>query len=366
MTTTPDRSEREQPQEMAAKIRDLANEHAIARCQRVSRALPFDKATKAVNKTERALHEAIDRLFSLAARRASPPAGEAMRCIKPQCPPDCSMCDHAIPGDNEALVLIADMLNHFAVDGHGGPLEDGESAMADRARAFLCRAQPETMWLLEWGAISLPMGHESRITCTEVHPTKEAAERAAEGLEFDHRIVPDHAERRQTLIDALVASKSWMRGYAEAFVDDMLHVSGVAPAAASTAIPNADPADIIAGELQTSLAHAYELMADALMARYDPTVEDAMQRWAGMDGTTAHLLIERHADNWSDVGKMMDEWLAANCAREPAIASLQAELSQMRSGIAALLKVRDGYGWCKESDDAIEALRGLVPPKAHE
>jgi len=62
------------------------------------------------------------------------------RCIKPQCPPDCSGCNHAIPSDDEALVLIADMLDHFAVDGHGGTFEDGESAMTDRARAFLCRA----------------------------------------------------------------------------------------------------------------------------------------------------------------------------------------------------------------------------------
>lgn len=43
-----------------------------------------------------------------------------------------------------------------------------------------------------------------------------------------------------------------------------------------------------------------------------PTVPDNMQDWAGMDGTTAWHLIERHADNWADIGKMMGEWLAAN------------------------------------------------------
>lgn len=44
------------------------------------------------------------------------------------------------------------------------------------------------------------------------------------------------------------------------------------------------------------------------------------QRWHGMDGATAYHLIERHADGWSDVGEMMDAWLAANAARlrEPA------------------------------------------------
>lgn len=44
----------------------------------------------------------------------------------------------------------------------------------------------------------------------------------------------------------------------------------------------------------------------------EPTVPDNMQDWKGMDGTIAWHLIERHADNWADIGKMMGEWLAAN------------------------------------------------------
>jgi hypothetical protein len=43
-----------------------------------------------------------------------------------------------------------------------------------------------------------------------------------------------------------------------------------------------------------------------------PTVEDNSQDWAGMDGATAWHLIDRHADGWADVAKMMGEWLAAN------------------------------------------------------
>ena len=43
-----------------------------------------------------------------------------------------------------------------------------------------------------------------------------------------------------------------------------------------------------------------------------PTVEDNSQYWAGMDGATAWHLIDRHADGWADVAKMMGEWLAAN------------------------------------------------------
>ena len=42
------------------------------------------------------------------------------------------------------------------------------------------------------------------------------------------------------------------------------------------------------------------------------TVANQSQDWKGMDGTTAFHLITRHADGWSDVGKMMGEWLEAN------------------------------------------------------
>lgn len=44
----------------------------------------------------------------------------------------------------------------------------------------------------------------------------------------------------------------------------------------------------------------------------EPTVQRNSQQWAGMDGAVAWHLIERHADNWSDVRLMMDEWLKAN------------------------------------------------------
>lgn len=44
------------------------------------------------------------------------------------------------------------------------------------------------------------------------------------------------------------------------------------------------------------------------------TVEDNSQKWKNMDGAIAFHLIERHADNWSDARKMMEEWLSANTA----------------------------------------------------
>lgn len=64
------------------------------------------------------------------------------RCIKPHCPPDCDQCRCAIPGDDVARVLVADLLVH--IDelrdhyGIGGTAEDGEFAVIDRARHFLC------------------------------------------------------------------------------------------------------------------------------------------------------------------------------------------------------------------------------------
>jgi hypothetical protein len=52
------------------------------------------------------------------------------------------------------------------------------------------------------------------------------------------------------------------------------------------------------------------------------TAEEASnkQHWKGMDGACAFHLIERHANGWGDVGRMMDAWLQAN--REPPNAKL--------------------------------------------
>jgi hypothetical protein len=46
------------------------------------------------------------------------------------------------------------------------------------------------------------------------------------------------------------------------------------------------------------------------------TAEEArtFQGWAGMDGATAFWLIERHANGWGDVARMMAAWLDANRA----------------------------------------------------
>ena len=43
-----------------------------------------------------------------------------------------------------------------------------------------------------------------------------------------------------------------------------------------------------------------------------PEEADSAQQWAGMDGATAWHLIDRHADNWNEVGELMNAWLRAN------------------------------------------------------
>lgn len=66
------------------------------------------------------------------------------RCIEPNCPTDCvqDQCRCAIPGEDKPRVLVADLLDYINElhehYGRGGPSEDGEVAVIDRARAFLC------------------------------------------------------------------------------------------------------------------------------------------------------------------------------------------------------------------------------------
>ena len=57
-------------------------------------------------------------------------------CIKPQCPPNCDGCNHAVrTGSPQALV--ARLLNEFANDGHGATFEEGDHPLVDEARQFL-------------------------------------------------------------------------------------------------------------------------------------------------------------------------------------------------------------------------------------
>jgi len=57
------------------------------------------------------------------------------------------------------------------------------------------------------------------------------------------------------------------------------------------------------------------MLAAAPRPEYDTLTKEeaqAYQSWKGMDGAIAFHWIERHAEGWDQVGKMMQAWLDAN------------------------------------------------------
>jgi hypothetical protein len=82
---------------------------------------------------------------------------------------------------------------------------------------------------------------------------------------------------------------------------------------------NAVYKNVAAEALKIEEAIYGEAYAAMLAAAPEPphlsmTREEAQtfQNWAGMDGACAFHLIERHANGWGDVARMMDAWLQAN------------------------------------------------------
>jgi len=55
---------------------------------------------------------------------------------------------------------------------------------------------------------------------------------------------------------------------------------------------------------------------------------DTKQDWKGLDGAIAWHLIERQAENWNQVGEMMNEWLKANTPTKEWIGLTDAEKAQ--------------------------------------
>ena len=74
----------------------------------------------------------------------------------------------------------------------------------------------------------------------------------------------------------------------------------------------------LGGENNQCMVFARETIAALRTAleqpEQEPTVPDNMQDWANLDGDIAWHLIERHADNWADIKKMMDEFVSAKIA----------------------------------------------------
>lgn len=59
------------------------------------------------------------------------------------------------------------------------------------------------------------------------------------------------------------------------------------------------------------------------VTQQSPTTDDInLQNWKGMDGACAWHLIDRHADDWNHVARLMNAWLEAN--REDLVGELKA------------------------------------------
>lgn len=89
--------------------------------------------------------------------------------------------------------------------------------------------------------------------------------------------------------------------------------------------------DSAAAELRRQHAEIEQLKD--LNARLQPTIEDDSQNWAKCDPAIAFHLIERHADNWADAGKMMTEF--ADAKAEVKLEALREELTTETNRAAA-------------------------------
>lgn len=111
----------------------------------------------------------------------------------------------------------------------------------------------------------------------------------------DNVLAPSHAEQAQ--INRIVEEAAQARS------NDIEAALGLALAALTTGA-------------QVELAKARLVQVLKGFMREIPigceaTVEDASQSWGDLPGEQAFLLIDRHADGWGDIGKMMDEWRRA-------------------------------------------------------
>ena len=59
---------------------------------------------------------------------------------------------------------------------------------------------------------------------------------------------------------------------------------------------------------------------------------DEAQEWKGMDGAIAYHLIDRHAENWNEIGAMMNAWLRANGGALPNAIAQGREHSERPAG----------------------------------
>ncbi len=68
---------------------------------------------------------------------------------------------------------------------------------------------------------------------------------------------------------------------------------------------------------------------------------DKAQPWLGMDGAIAWQLIDRHADNWHEIGEMMNAWLRANVLAEREACAKVCEAHANERQILRVTKITD-------------------------
>lgn len=72
---------------------------------------------------------------------------------------------------------------------------------------------------------------------------------------------------------------------------------------------------------------------EQLKSQFEPTIEDNSQDWTRCDPAVAFHLIDRHAENWADAGKMMTEF--ADAKAEVKLKTLSDELTTQTNRAAA-------------------------------
>ncbi|SCU73469.1 hypothetical protein CNECB9_1150013 [Cupriavidus necator] len=89
------------------------------------------------------------------------------------------------------------------------------------------------------------------------------------------------------------------------------------------------------------------------------TVPDTSQDWAKLGGAVAYHLIERHGEDWADIGRKMDAWGAARFAGPPS-SDTGAQPAVIREAIEGAFEEREG--WRMKIAAAVRALD--APPQA--
>ena len=77
-------------------------------------------------------------------------------------------------------------------DGDGYRLMGAQTAWQGwkAGMAALANTVQPAAWVFEWGAIDLPRGDPSRITCMSAHPTEAEALAQADGCDFNWQVYP--------------------------------------------------------------------------------------------------------------------------------------------------------------------------------